>query len=195
MHVTDDVEEIITRLGQFDHSYALAKFLVAEGAHGKRGKVGECVLSNYLQCQTGIRCGVGRTGTRVPLRNTFIEHPPVVRDFVKLFDYGYFPLLESEVYRERQRRIFLAEQAERHIIPVTEAVKAHLRPWLTGMGDDAVLPGPARLLTARETMVLELLQSRLTETAKECADTAVQSHAEESPTESTLTCESLAVLC
>lgn len=94
---TDErVREIITRLGNFDDEFALAEFFKQRHHFGLKSHPALCVLADYIRLQTGIRCQVGSTKTRVG--DTLIDNPPVVCNFLKLYDEGCFPILETAVF-------------------------------------------------------------------------------------------------
>ena len=106
-------------LGNFD-PFEIAEILEGEGARGMKADPRGCVLANYLKRESGlerIRVGFSRSG----VSTEFIEHPESVRQFVALFDWGRFPMLETDESRERPPIIF-----------VTVQMKKYLGPWITG---------------------------------------------------------------
>ena len=144
LSANERVRTAMTRLGLFSDEYDIAAFLEAEQVHGLKSHPAECVLANFIRRETGVPCQVGRTNTRV--QGTIIDNPPVVCNFLKLFDDGCFPLLETAVFLRTDSKI-AATLPRTQLLTARESMILDLPPWLTGMGkenkDTASLPQAA----------------------------------------------------
>jgi hypothetical protein len=196
--VIERATEILQQLGELEDEYAIGAFLEAEGASGRKGDITNCVLAKFLMRKTGVM-NIHVVPNRTTIGDTKISNPPRLISFLALFDEGHFPRLDESYQAPPPGQI----------ITVSGAMMPYLRPWVTGnnclpLPETGVLQRTTSqtaakrslppLLTARESMVLELLQS-LPETCKETSDASGKPLTEGGYEESTLTRDSLAVLC
>jgi hypothetical protein len=89
--------QTVQQLGQLEDGYAIKAFLEAERVHGHRLSPYDCALSVYLQRITGwerIFASVEET----ILRCTVIRHSYQLNQFLRSFDAGHFPALDTEFF-------------------------------------------------------------------------------------------------
>jgi len=136
MSMNNQGAAILLRLGVCDES-GIAEFLEANHVRGRRNNVAYCVLANYLKREIGAEA-VEVHCKRTEIAGKTIQNPFSVRMFLKLFDAGLFPTLETANNpADMDGQIVSMGTSERvRIIPASKQVMQYLEPWAYRSGGE-----------------------------------------------------------
>lgn len=90
-----DPQVAFDKLAQFETPNELAEYLKTQGFVGRRSQVYSCPIANYMKTLTEFEFAVDTFRIDHWASRTKFITTTAIRDFVTLFDSGYFPELET----------------------------------------------------------------------------------------------------